>query len=76
MQVTLKVFFQLFILCYYAGDEIPCCDIFRFAYVMLRGRCLKLREFYQEDPALTGTLTIFMRNITSQLVERGGAQVN
>ncbi|KAE9546852.1 hypothetical protein FO519_009936 [Halicephalobus sp. NKZ332] len=42
--------------CYYAGDEIPCCDIFRFSYVMLRGRCLKLREFFQEDPAATGTL--------------------
>uniref|UniRef100_A0AC35G5D9 Uncharacterized protein n=1 Tax=Panagrolaimus sp. PS1159 TaxID=55785 RepID=A0AC35G5D9_9BILA len=65
----------LLILCYYAGDKIPCCDIFRFSYVMLRGRCLKLREFYQEDPALTGTLTIYMRGMPSQLIERGGAQL-
>ncbi|KAE9548976.1 hypothetical protein FO519_007810 [Halicephalobus sp. NKZ332] len=65
---------DLFIECYYAGDLIPCCDVFRFSYVMLRGRCLKLREFYQNDPALTGTLTLYMRYLPSNIVLKGHNQ--
>ncbi|KAE9547322.1 hypothetical protein FO519_009467 [Halicephalobus sp. NKZ332] len=65
---------DFFTYCYYAGDEIPCCDIFKFSYVMLRGRCLKLREFYQEDPAATGTVSVYIRNMPSQVLMTGGDQ--
>uniref|UniRef100_A0AC34RMW9 Uncharacterized protein n=1 Tax=Panagrolaimus sp. JU765 TaxID=591449 RepID=A0AC34RMW9_9BILA len=65
---------DLFSECWYAGDELPCCDLFRPSYVMLRGRCLRLREFYQEDPALTGTISLYLKFLPSNLLGKGASQ--
>ncbi|KAH7691288.1 Protein DEL-7, partial [Aphelenchoides avenae] len=65
---------QFFRQCYYGHEVIPCCDIFRSHYVMLRGRCFRMAKFYQEDPDALGRLTFFLNNLSSPLAEQTGVQ--
>ncbi|KAH7719715.1 Protein DEL-7 [Aphelenchoides avenae] len=65
---------QFFDRCFYASKEFRCCDVFKQHYVMLRGRCFRMRDFYQTDPDATGRLTFFVNQLTSPLADPNGAQ--
>lgn len=43
---------------------------------MLRGRCFRLKKFYQHDPDLYGRLLITLKNLTSWFIEKNGIQVD
>nr|CAD2132074.1 unnamed protein product [Meloidogyne enterolobii] len=66
---------DLFQKCLYGYEEIPCCDIFRPHYVMLRGRCMRLRYImHQSDPADIGRIDVYLNQLTSRLTEKSGMQ--
>ncbi|CAD5209865.1 unnamed protein product [Bursaphelenchus okinawaensis] len=56
---------QLFKQCRYGSRTINCCDIFESYYVMLRGRCFRMKQFYQYDPGFYGQLYIGMNELPS-----------
>ncbi|KAH7709779.1 Protein DEL-7 [Aphelenchoides avenae] len=66
---------DLFDRCYYAKHPLFCCDIFEQAYVMLRGRCFRLKRFYQSDPDQYGKLVITVNQITSWFIDKSGIQL-
>lgn len=68
-------FFQLFEACFYGSRPIRCCDNFAPTYVMLRGRCFRLKEFYQFDPDEAGKLSLFFHKMPSPFVSVRGKQV-
>ncbi|KAH7707768.1 Protein DEL-7 [Aphelenchoides avenae] len=65
---------EMFHRCLHAGRDINCCDIFEQSYVMLRGRCFKLKQFYQTHPDWHGQLTIWIKQLPSWFVEKDGKQ--
>uniref|UniRef100_A0A1I8BD65 CX domain-containing protein n=1 Tax=Meloidogyne hapla TaxID=6305 RepID=A0A1I8BD65_MELHA len=66
---------DLFQKCLYGYEEIPCCDIFRPHYVMLRGRCMRLRHImHQSDPADIGRIDVYLNQLPSRLTEKSGMQ--
>ncbi|KAH7722216.1 Protein DEL-7, partial [Aphelenchoides avenae] len=69
-----KIPYHFFDRCFYASKRVPCCDIFRPYYVMLRGRCFRLREFYQTDSDSMGRLTILVKQMKSPLADPYGLQ--
>uniref|UniRef100_A0A915P998 Uncharacterized protein n=1 Tax=Meloidogyne floridensis TaxID=298350 RepID=A0A915P998_9BILA len=54
----------------YGKRRIPCCDIFRPTYVMLRGRCYRMRAFAQTEPDEAGKLTLFFKEMSSSYLAR------
>lgn len=68
--------FQLFERCSYGYYEAPCCDYFRPTYVLKRGRCFRLDEFYQKDEGDPGMFIIHMKNLPSNFVNVNGTQVS
>uniref|UniRef100_A0A914HJ15 Uncharacterized protein n=1 Tax=Globodera rostochiensis TaxID=31243 RepID=A0A914HJ15_GLORO len=65
---------QLFQTCYYGKREIPCCDLFRPNYVMMRGRCFIMREFAQTEPDEAGKLMFFFHQMHSPFLDAEGTQ--
>ncbi|KAH7722935.1 Protein DEL-7 [Aphelenchoides avenae] len=65
---------EMFHKCEYGHHKVDCCDIFNSSYVMLRGRCFKLREFYQADPDHHGRLHIVVKQLPSWLIQEDGWQ--
>ncbi|KAH7707511.1 Protein DEL-7 [Aphelenchoides avenae] len=65
---------DLFEKCFYAKHPINCCDIFEQAYVMLRGRCFRLKKFYQNDPDQYGKLLLTMKQLRSWFIDKSGQQ--
>nr|CAD2183459.1 unnamed protein product [Meloidogyne enterolobii] len=60
--------------CMYGKRRIPCCDIFRPTYVMLRGRCYRMRAFAQTEPDEAGKLTLFFKEMSSSYLAVTGRQ--
>ncbi|KAH7696739.1 Protein DEL-7 [Aphelenchoides avenae] len=65
---------ELFDRCYYGKHVLNCCDIFESSYVMLRGRCFRLKRFYQSDPDQYGRLLLSVKQLPSWLVDKSGLQ--
>ncbi|KAH7707240.1 Protein DEL-7 [Aphelenchoides avenae] len=65
---------ELFHSCLYGTQHVRCCDIFEQSYVMLRGRCFRLKEFYQTEPDQEGKLVLLMEQLSSWVVEESGVQ--
>uniref|UniRef100_A0A1I7SEQ0 Amiloride-sensitive sodium channel n=1 Tax=Bursaphelenchus xylophilus TaxID=6326 RepID=A0A1I7SEQ0_BURXY len=65
---------QLFKECRLGALTINCCELFESHYVMLRGRCFRMKEFYQTDPGFYGRLYIGMNELPS-LTAKDGKQV-
>uniref|UniRef100_A0A914E4K6 Tc1-like transposase DDE domain-containing protein n=1 Tax=Acrobeloides nanus TaxID=290746 RepID=A0A914E4K6_9BILA len=61
--------------CSYGSEVINCCDIFLDYYMMLRGKCMRLRDFPQEDPDEVGKLTVMMARMHSPLADSTGLQL-
>lgn len=67
---------KLFDRCYYGKHVLNCCDIFESSYVMLRGRCFRLKKFYQTDPDQYGRLLLSVKQLPSWFVDKSGKQVS
>jgi len=65
---------ELFQACYYGRIRIKCCDYFSPTYVMLRGRCFRLKETYQEDQDEGGKLSLFVNRLRSPFIALNGTQ--
>lgn len=65
----------MFVNCKLGDRNISCCDVFEPAYVMTRGRCLRLKSVYQEDPDFHGWLVVTLKLLPSRLVSSDGFQV-
>ncbi|KAH7696504.1 Protein DEL-7 [Aphelenchoides avenae] len=65
---------ELFDRCYYGKHPLNCCDIFESTYVMLRGRCFRLKKFYQADPDIYGKLLMTVRQLPSWFIDKSGLQ--
>ncbi|CAD5213658.1 unnamed protein product [Bursaphelenchus xylophilus] len=65
---------QLFKKCKLGAEKVPCCDLFKQHYVMLRGRCFRLTKLYQTDPDYHGRLYLNMRKLPSPIIDRSGYQ--
>ncbi|KAI6197828.1 hypothetical protein M3Y94_01271000 [Aphelenchoides besseyi] len=65
---------DLFRACYIGYDKFNCCERFQHQYVMLRGKCFRLQDFYQTEPDIFGKLLLLIRVIPSPLVEVSGLQ--
>ncbi|KAL3113058.1 hypothetical protein niasHT_013523 [Heterodera trifolii] len=65
---------QLFQSCYYGKREIPCCDLFKPNYIMLRGRCFVLRDFPQTAPDEAAKLTFYFNQMHSPFLDAEGMQ--
>ncbi|KAI6174375.1 hypothetical protein M3Y98_01183300 [Aphelenchoides besseyi] len=65
---------DLFRSCYIGYDKFKCCERFQHQYVMLRGKCFRLQDFYQTEPDIFGKLLLLIRVMPSPLVEVSGLQ--
>ncbi|KAI1714492.1 amiloride-sensitive sodium channel domain-containing protein [Ditylenchus destructor] len=65
---------DLFEACFYGKRPFRCCEHFSPSYVMLRGRCFRLRQFFQHDPDETGKLSLYFRQMPSPFVSIEGKQ--
>ncbi|CAI4224343.1 unnamed protein product [Auanema sp. JU1783] len=62
---------EFFVSCYAGSQLLDCCEIFEPQYVMLRGRCFRLKPpYYQNDNDETDKLSIYFRNPRSLLVNQ------
>ncbi|KAI6222848.1 hypothetical protein M3Y99_01489100 [Aphelenchoides fujianensis] len=61
--------------CFYGYYQaIPCCDIFHPIYVLHRGRCMRLGEFYQSDGGDLGKLQTNMNQLHTNFFGRNTTQ--
>uniref|UniRef100_A0AC35TZZ3 Acid-sensing ion channel 1 n=1 Tax=Rhabditophanes sp. KR3021 TaxID=114890 RepID=A0AC35TZZ3_9BILA len=60
--------------CYYGGSTFNCCDEFKPVYVLLRGKCLRLKNYYQRDPDEIGKISITVGTLPSSLVNGNTSQ--
>ncbi|CAD5209867.1 unnamed protein product [Bursaphelenchus okinawaensis] len=60
---------DLFTYCRVAKTEIPCCDVFEEHYLMLRGRCFRLKKWNmtQVDPDDRGSFHVRMKQLDAPL---------
>uniref|UniRef100_A0A915DB18 Uncharacterized protein n=1 Tax=Ditylenchus dipsaci TaxID=166011 RepID=A0A915DB18_9BILA len=61
---------DMFQACFSGYEKIPCCDIFRPYYLMLRGRCFRTKQLFQTDPDVFGRLNIYINQMPSRLVSK------
>ncbi|CAJ0568558.1 unnamed protein product, partial [Mesorhabditis spiculigera] len=62
---------EFFKQCTQGARDVNCCDIFEPTYVMLRGRCFKLKSYEQKDADELAKLRLFINNIPSPIVADG-----
>ncbi|KAI6237549.1 hypothetical protein M3Y95_00276800 [Aphelenchoides besseyi] len=55
---------DLFSSCFYGFYQIPCCDIFKKNYVLWRGHCFRLGDFFQSDAGDLGKLQLNLKLFT------------
>uniref|UniRef100_A0AC35G563 Uncharacterized protein n=1 Tax=Panagrolaimus sp. PS1159 TaxID=55785 RepID=A0AC35G563_9BILA len=60
---------ELFDGCFYGSETLQCCKVFKPVFVMLRGRCFQLTNFYQRDPDEVGKLSLYLNQIPSPLID-------
>ncbi|KAI6171187.1 hypothetical protein M3Y97_01072100 [Aphelenchoides bicaudatus] len=65
---------DLFKMCYYGYYKIHCCEFFRPIYVLKRGRCFRLTEFFQMDEGDLGQLQILMNDMPTNYFKQNGTQ--
>ncbi|KAE9548829.1 hypothetical protein FO519_007965 [Halicephalobus sp. NKZ332] len=65
---------KLFDSCYYGSETIDCCKAFKPVYVMLRGRCFQLTNFYQRDPDEVGKLSLSINLLPSPIIDPDNVQ--
>uniref|UniRef100_A0A0N5A3B5 Acid-sensing ion channel 1 n=1 Tax=Parastrongyloides trichosuri TaxID=131310 RepID=A0A0N5A3B5_PARTI len=54
--------------CSYGGNTIDCCDAFKPTYVLLRGRCFTLNNYYQKDPDEIGKIGLVIGSLPSAFI--------
>ncbi|CEF71453.1 Na+ channel, amiloride-sensitive family-containing protein [Strongyloides ratti] len=54
--------------CYYGGNDIDCCSIFKSTFVLLRGKCFTLNNFYQRDPDEIGKIGLVIKSLPSAFI--------
>uniref|UniRef100_A0A0N4Z5L7 Acid-sensing ion channel 1 n=1 Tax=Parastrongyloides trichosuri TaxID=131310 RepID=A0A0N4Z5L7_PARTI len=55
----------------YAGDEkLNCCEIFEIKYILIRGKCYKLKHIYQEEPDELGKLSLTLKAVPSIFLDK------
>uniref|UniRef100_A0A0N5B7H0 Acid-sensing ion channel 5 n=1 Tax=Strongyloides papillosus TaxID=174720 RepID=A0A0N5B7H0_STREA len=59
---------EFLIQCYYGGDYLDCCSVFKPTYVLLRGRCYTLNNFYQRDPDEIGKIGLVIGSLPSAFI--------
>ncbi|CAD5213580.1 unnamed protein product [Bursaphelenchus xylophilus] len=67
---------DLFTKCRYSRTVVPCCEIFEEYYLMLRGRCYRLKRynFTQTDVADRGRFLVQMRQLNAPLTSKNKKQ--
>ncbi|CAD5228038.1 unnamed protein product [Bursaphelenchus okinawaensis] len=65
---------DLFYSCYIGYDRFDCCEKFTPQYVMLRGKCYRMEQHYQEAPDIHGRIALLIRQLPSPFVEENGRQ--
>lgn len=53
---------------------MDCCKAFNPVYVMLRGRCFQLTNFYQKDPDEVGKLSLYINLLPSPVIDPENVQ--
>ena len=53
---------------------MDCCKVFKPVYVMLRGRCFQLTNFYQRDPDEVGKVSLYINLLPSPIIDPENVQ--
>ncbi|TMS39826.1 hypothetical protein L596_006295 [Steinernema carpocapsae] len=65
---------NFFEVCYYGSRQFNCCDWFEPVYVMLRGRCFRMKKKYQVDDDEEGKLSFTIKRLKSPYGDPTGEQ--
>ncbi|CAD5209576.1 unnamed protein product [Bursaphelenchus okinawaensis] len=65
---------EMFKECKLGAEKVPCCQLFKEHYVMLRGRCFRLVKLFQADPDYHGRLYLSMKQGPSPILSHDKMQ--
>uniref|UniRef100_A0A0K0E3X4 Acid-sensing ion channel 1 n=1 Tax=Strongyloides stercoralis TaxID=6248 RepID=A0A0K0E3X4_STRER len=60
--------------CIFGNDVLNCCELFQPAFVLIRGKCYKLKKIYQRDPDEISKLRLVLKPLSSIFLNNNKSQ--